>query len=119
MAIQTTAPDAQVPLNDGAPFPYVMGLEDRNVYAQSVTELVEALIDGYSDALLAPDAETQTLLLRWETAVEAANAIQPLFTAAATNDGSFDPHKADEDLLTLVLGNRRYTQEIDTYNGPV
>ncbi|MCU6480546.1 hypothetical protein [Arthrobacter sp. A2-55] len=91
---------------DGGTFEFGMMIDRAVTLADTRTELVEQLIDGYAELPDTDEGDAKAFELRYVAAVQVANAEQELLLAQATNSGMFDPSLESEDTLTAFFTPR-------------
>ena len=74
--------------------------------ADTVTELLDALIPGYADMPETPRGDAQALAARYVHAVAVATAVQADVACQAAAAGGLDPAAEDEDTLTALFADR-------------
>lgn len=74
--------------------------------ADTVTELLGALIPGYADMPGTPQGDVQALAARYDHAVAVATAVQADVACQAVARGTLDPAAEDEDTLTALFADR-------------
>ncbi|GEL48826.1 hypothetical protein CHO01_39420 [Cellulomonas hominis] len=80
--------------------PFAIDVDGRTVRGESLTELVAALIPGYSDA------PAEALEQRYRAAVVRADDLQLSACLRAVEDGSLDLDELDESALTPLFASR-------------
>lgn len=111
IVVEGSFPDQLPHRTDGSAFPFSMATENAAVFAETRTELVGHLIDGYADLPESTDGDDTAMWIRYKAAVEIAGLHQQVLTAEAVNTGSFDPTVEDEDTLTSIFTPR--SEKID------
>ncbi len=100
--VQTLASGAPVgehPVSPtGTPYRYALVRGDVTTFSDSLSDLVGAIIPGYSSSI---DDEA-ALLARWQCAARTATDLQQLF---ATGEG-LDPAGESEEVLTVLFTDR-------------
>lgn len=94
--------------------------KDKTKVADSVTELVGALIAGYDtipfgDMASAEDHD-EALGMRYEHAVLMASVIQQGVLSEAANSGSFDPATVDEVTLTALFRDKKVALDVPQWS---
>ncbi|MFE6966790.1 hypothetical protein ACFVAJ_16900 [Agromyces sp. NPDC057679] len=103
---------------DGTSWPYVLNTNDHAVYADSVTEIVAALIEGYADVEDSYRGDVDAWMRRVVAAGELAEKAQAQAIAAVE---LFDLAAASEDVATALLAPRGVAtnQFAGNWGGPV
>ncbi|MCC3299824.1 hypothetical protein [Arthrobacter caoxuetaonis] len=111
VVIEGTFP-AELPVReDGTPFPFSMATQSAAVFAETRTELVAQLVEGYDELPVTGEGDDTALWLRYKAAVALANMHQQVLAGDAVNAGTFDPSVEDEDTLTTIFTDR--SEKID------
>lgn len=100
-------PDTMPVREDGTPYPFCMAYQDRAVLAESRTELVSDLVEGYADLPEGDEGNAEALVARFETAVHVVDQFQQIIAAQAVEDGKFDTKVESEENLTAIFTPRR------------
>ena len=74
-------------------WPFLMAHGDQITWADTRTELVGALIDGYDGILDGPDGLAEATWARYRQAVAVAADVQASILLDATEKGAFDPEQ--------------------------
>lgn len=102
---------------DGTQWPMALVRGDQTVFADTATELVGHLIEGYANL---PDTEggnAQALVARWRTCVATASDVQALICADRAAEGTFDPAAESEEVLTALFSDKTVPVEgFDTWD---
>ena len=106
-AISEDRPEPLPKDEDGTPLPFCMTREGRVVLADSRTELVEDLIEGYADLPDTDAGNDEALYMRYTSVTDIADQIQQIIAAQAVNDGTFDHTVESEDNLTVIFTPRK------------
>lgn len=109
--VEGSFPDQLPVLEDGSRFPFSMATETAAVFAETRTELIGHLIDGYADLPESTEGDDTAMWIRYKAAVDLAGIHQQVVAAEAANAGSFDPSVEDEDTLTTIFTPR--SEKID------
>jgi tetratricopeptide (TPR) repeat protein len=88
---------------DGTPFAFYLAREGHVVLADTRTELVEDLIEGYADLPDTDAGNDEALYMRYRSVTDVADQIQQIIAAQAVNDGTFDHTVESEDNLTAIF----------------
>jgi hypothetical protein len=72
-------------------WPFLMAHGDQITWADTRSELVAVLIDGYDEIADTPDGVTEATWARYRQAVAVAADVQASILADATDKGTFDP----------------------------
>lgn len=99
---------------DGTPFPFCLAREDRLVLADTRTELVEDLIEGYADLPHTEAGNDDALYMRYVSVTDVADQIQQIIAAQAANEGTFDHTVESEENLTAIFTPR--TKKISDFS---
>jgi hypothetical protein len=100
-------PDTMPTREDGNPFPFAMAYQDRAVLADTRTELVADLIEGYAEIPDTEEGNADALVARFETGVHVADQFQQIIAAQHVEEGRFDTKVESEDTLTAIFTPRR------------
>lgn len=92
--------------DDGSMWPFVMFFGENLVAADTRTELVEHLIDGYADLNHDENGDDIALQMRGIQSLATADFLQEFVAGVAANEGDFDFPNATEDELTAFLTPR-------------
>lgn len=97
--------------DDGSAFRFEMICDDaaKRVYADTWTELVEALITGYADVSSTEEADQQRLLYAVRSQVE----LQAAICAGVVG------HKFTDDEIEVLLGDRHDQPRIGLWTSPI
>lgn len=74
-------------------WPFLMAHGDQITWADTRSELVGALIDGYDDLADTPDGVAEATWARYRQAVAVAADVQASILMDATDSGDFDPEQ--------------------------
>ncbi|MGK3708581.1 hypothetical protein [Arthrobacter sp. IK3] len=111
IVIEGTFP-AQLPVReDGTAYPFSMATQSAAVFADTRTDLVSYLVDGYEELPADTEGDDTAMWLRYKASVALANLHQQVLAADATNAGTFDPSVETEDTLTTIFTDR--SEKID------
>ncbi|MCC3292550.1 hypothetical protein [Arthrobacter sp. zg-Y1110] len=103
---------SQLPVReDGTPFPFSMATQSAAIFADTRTELVAQLVEGYDELPEDSEGDDTAMWLRYKASVALANMHQQVVAADAANAGIFDPSVEDEDTLTTIFTDR--SEKID------
>lgn len=89
---------------DGTPWPFAMTSQDTAYFADTRTELLAFIIDGYDSI---PDEKA--IVARYEKAVEFANLAQAAAAAHATEQGTLELESEPEEAITTMFEDRAHT----------
>lgn len=107
VVIEGTFPAELPTREDGTPFPFSMATQSVAVFAETRTELVAHLVEGYDKLPASGEGDDTALWLRYKASVALANMHQQILAADAANAGTFDPSVEDEDTLTTIFSDRQ------------
>lgn len=99
-------PDQLPEHEDGTPFPFCLARGNRLVLADTRTELVEDLIEGYADLPRTEAGDEDALYLRYKSVTDVADQFQQIVAAQAANEGKFDHTVESEENLTAIFTPR-------------
>ncbi len=91
---------------DGGQWDHMVLIGTDMLVADSTTELIGELIDGYAAIALDDAGDDQALWVRYLHAVEVATLIQDALVLQARLDGVYDPLRATEDELNILHGDK-------------
>ena len=101
-SIQTLSSGSSVdtfPVSEsGGLFRYALVRGDTTTFSDHLSDLVGAILPGYSSAT----EDEAAMLVRWQCAARTATDLQQMFAAA----GELDPTVESEDVLTAVFADR-------------
>lgn len=98
---------AEMPVReDGTQYPFRVALDDLVILADTRTEAVGHLIEGYAALPADEEGDEEALYERYRSAVGIANAHQGALAAAAAEKGTFDPAAENENTLTALFTGR-------------
>lgn len=109
MSTLTTTDDLSAGLparEDGTPWPFAMTTDEHTVFADSATELVGHLIDGYDQIDDSDEGHDQALSARAGAAAGIAAQMQAVIAASLTEQRKFDPQAESEETLTAIFSDR-------------
>lgn len=106
---------------NGDPWPYVLLLdEDRTMYADSYTDILGAVIDGYDEIPDDEEGDNTALVMRVEHAVVVASNVQAMMLHDAVAEKKFDIATANEEILSTLLSDRTQPiREIESWDHDV
>ncbi|WP_022893262.1 hypothetical protein [Agromyces subbeticus] len=91
---------------DGTPWPLAMTTAEHTVFADTATELVSHLIDGYDQIDDSDEGHDRALVARRDAAASLAAQLQAGIAAALTEEQKFDPATETEETLTAIFSDR-------------
>jgi hypothetical protein len=108
---------AEMPLReDGTQYPFRAALDDLVILADTRTEVIGHLIEGYAELPEGEAGDEEALFARYNSAVAIANMQQGVLAAEAAEQGifdpateqqvTFDPQNESEDVLTALFTPR-------------
>ncbi|QNE48685.1 hypothetical protein F1C58_16640 (plasmid) [Glaciihabitans sp. INWT7] len=103
---QTTTITPSPIREDGASWPYALLVADETIYADSLTELVAHVIEGYDAFADDEEGDVLAFLTRVDSASSIAAQSQAVVLAEMTESGEFDPETSTETILTALLTPR-------------
>lgn len=86
---------------------FALLMPDRTVLADTRTELLDAVIDGYHQARTGQDGEREAAWLRYTTMLALADVAAASIFAAMVNDGTVALEDFSEDDLNTILPPNR------------
>lgn len=89
---------------DGGPWPFFMVHGDKATWADTRTELISALIDGYEDLPETPEGFEAAFDLRYAQAITLASDVQASMMAHAVESGAVDLG----DLTSTPVGDEQF-----------
>ena len=92
-------------------WPFLMAHGDQITWADTRSELVAALIDGYDEIADSPDGVTEATWARYRQTMAVTADVQASILADATDKGAFDPEQLaatpeGETILTALMVER-------------
>ena len=99
---------------DGTPYPFCLARGNRAVFADTRTELVEDLIEGYADLPKTDEGNDEALYMRYVSVTDVADQFQQIIAAQAANEGTFDHTVESEENLTAIFTPR--TKKISDFS---
>jgi hypothetical protein len=100
--VVSTTPERE----DGASWPFALLLNDETIWADTLTELVGRLIDGYDEYADDEGGDQLAFLTRVDHAAGIVAQSQAVILAGLTESGDFVPEDATETVLTALLTPR-------------
>jgi len=101
---------------NGAPWPYAaVSISGESYFADSVTEIIEATLPGYTDLKFVDAAgnvefldegNDVALVMRYDDLIGYATGLQEELVSTAIEKGDFDPDAVSEDVLTALFAER-------------
>ncbi|MGC0252686.1 hypothetical protein [Pseudactinotalea sp. Z1748] len=82
---------------------FALLMPDRTILADSRTELLDAIIDGYHEARTGQEGDREAAWLRYTTLISLADVASAGIFAAMVNDGSVALEDFDENNLNTIL----------------
>lgn len=91
---------------DGTQYPFALNFPESATFADTRTELVATLLDGYGDIPEGGEGDDRALISRHEGSLIIASRLQEVFAAEAVNQGRWDQTQASEEVLTAIFTPR-------------
>ena len=98
---------AEVPVHeDGTAYPFALSNPESTTFADTRTEIIAELLEGYGAIPEGEDGDGIALIARHEAALVLASRLQEMLAADAVNNGTWNAAEASEDVLTAIFTPR-------------
>lgn len=106
-SITIDGPLTDVPAHeDGSPYAFALANAESTLFADTRTEVIADLLEGYGDIPEGEEGDNMALIARHESALVLASRLQEMLAASAVNEGRWDHANASEDVLTAIFTPR-------------